>query len=235
MITKFDYTSTATRKVKPTIVNLSITVNADAVRAKDAIYQCAEYSKQITDTVTKMSSYIENSYIQSDFRVIKLFKQETSNEPNDRCHTITTEVFDKYNASLQIYASFTNSEQLITDISNLLKLLDQYNFKYVYECTLSDSQLNTLYNELYSEAINIGLKNITQIIAHTTLPIIYDPVITITHISDSNSYRSFQCGSRKYTDDSDRLIPEMLSLTFNSYITFTKTVDLVAEIDFCRN
>ena len=249
MTTSFEYTSTVVKKVKPTIVKLYITMTADAIEAKNAIYKCAGYNKELANMIFKMPSYVKNSYTQSNFSVIKQFKEDAtfvSGKPD----LTTTKIFDKYTTWLKISASFKNSDQIIDDITNLLTLLNQDYFSFTYECSLSDNQLNILNNELYSEAINLGINNIKQIFTNTALRSLSAPsnevsnnllpTITITHIADhiadhtvNRSFELAQTANNADTDtDTDTLIPEMLKLTFNNCITFSKSIDLIAEITF---
>ena len=189
---KMKYEKTITKLVKPSVVNLHITImreGKDAIKVLSDLNNIRELCK---DFIISKKSYKENSYKQFNVNFMKLYKNKTVYKNKNKASDLLSEdeyknlkiqeltikekksiiyekmdikVFDKYEASIVVTAALNNSDTVIDDFTNIINMAIDKKLTCTYDYNITDNEQHKYDLELYTECVNEGINEIKEIIS----------------------------------------------------------------------
>lgn len=154
MSTLMTFKSRATRKLKPSYVQVHLTFRTEGKKQKEVVDELSDKLNKAKEFITAFKSYKAESYVQTKMDTIK----DTVHKKN-----YTTEV-KGYRCSASAYATLEYGETAVEDLLTLINLSIDKNVQLDYEFKINENLVLETYDELMAEAISSGYLKVSKIV-----------------------------------------------------------------------
>lgn len=252
---KISYISNVTIEKKPTVIFMNFMITETDESSKAVVKKINKKRIDLKKFVQNRSSYREDSYKQTTIHIRRLENKVYYYE-NDNGDIISYEEYNNlpgsermsyskkfrtdfmgYQASLNISIILNNSETVVKDFSAITSMSVKKDINCDFDCGILPEEQDNINKQLYIECSTKGIKAIHEIAKgiggqyytdKTTIISIMDPAVTSPYNADIQYERAMKTAS---IPEEPIITPEIIEDIFNNNVTFTKKLEIIAEIE----
>lgn len=239
-----NYVSSASKSVKPTVVNMSFSIYVNDTDVTAAIHKLNDQRKKSRQQIFLKDSLIHDSFEQTNIEVTPQYKiVETTKEIDGEKKVIKESVFDHYTAYTNFSFQLKNDDTVLDDFTDILNMTIALKTKCDYSFNITDSERKELLEELTAQAIDNGIKSIKNILGKCQSTELDNRSLNITGIdtnyASGGGYRGAalaeKCIRKGEYDYEEIITTDLVQDIFNNKkIALSKTINIEIDLKTSR-